>query len=75
MNDRNGGKKMKRWICKGMLLLAALAVLAAPALAEEPETLLPRIRNGEPGFADTQGIWCEENVRLCWQTGLLAGTS
>ena len=75
MNDRNGGKKMKRWICKGMLLLAALAVLAAPALAEEPETLLPHIRDGEPGFADTQGVWCEENVKLCWQTGLLAGTS
>ena len=66
---------MKKRICKGMILLAALAMLTVPALAEEPETLLPRIRDGEPGFVDTQGIWCEESVRLCWQTGLLAGTS
>lgn len=66
---------MKKWISKSVFFLTALAMLAVPALAEEPETLLPRIRNGEPGFADTQGIWCEENVKLCWQTGLLAGTS
>jgi hypothetical protein len=75
IKDRNGGKKMKKWISKGVFFLTALAMLAVPALAEESETLLPRIRNEEPGFADTQGVWCEENVKLCWQTGLLAGTS
>ena len=66
---------MEKWISKGVFFLTALAMLAVPALAEESETLLPRIRNEEPGFADTQGVWCEENVKLCWQTGLLAGTS
>lgn len=66
---------MKKLSIRGVLLLLVFALLTVPALAEEPETLLPRIRNGEPGFADTQGIWCEENVKLCWQTGLLLGTS
>ncbi len=66
---------MKQWIAHSMLLMAALVLLMVPALAEEPETLVPRIRTDEPRFTDTQGVWCEENIKLCWQIGLLAGTS
>lgn len=66
---------MKQWIMRSILLTAALVLLIVPALAKEPETLVTRIRTDEPSFTDTQGIWCEENIRLCWQIGLLAGTS
>ena len=66
---------MKKWSIRGVLLLLVFALLTIPALADETEILIPRIRTDEPGFTDIQDIWCEESVRLCWQTGLMAGTS
>lgn len=58
------------------LALAAVMMLAAaaPAAGAADQTLLPAVREWS-GFSDTNGVWCEANVRLCYETGLLQGWS
>jgi|GEM_PF-4372565 len=61
-----------RHIRPAILALAAAMLLAATVPAAGTQTLLPAVREWS-GFSDTEGAWCEPNVRLCYETGLLQG--
>ena len=57
------------------LFLSALflMILSAPTAAAA-EDLLPAVRS-YPGLSDVSGTWCEDAVRVCYETGLLNGTT
>lgn len=57
-------------------LALALVLTCSPlsALAAEPEWLVPTVREA-PAFADTAGTWCEEEVAVLYETGLMEGIS
>lgn len=63
-----------RHIRPAALALAAAMILTVTVPAAGTQELLPAVRAWS-GFSDTEGAWCEPNVRLCYETGLLQGWS
>lgn len=63
-----------RHIRPAALALAAAMILTVTVPAAGTQELLPAVRTWS-GFSDTEGTWCEPNVRLCYETGLLQGWS
>ena len=59
-----------------LLLTAALALaLVVPAAAYNAQNLVPQKRTYTTAFTDTQGTWCDDAVRTCYEAGLLDGKS
>lgn len=57
-----------------LLLAAVLAfTLALPAAAYDARDLVSPKRTYTTPFADTQGTWCADAVRTCYEVGLLDG--
>lgn len=63
---------MKRLLC----VLLVFALLAAPALADEPLSLIPAVNDyAGANYADVaSGSWYESAARVCYETGLMLGT-
>ena len=65
--------KLSRWIAAAgaLLLTCSLPVFAAAA---EEDWLIPAAAEA-PAFTDTVGSWCEDEVSVLYQTGLMQGVS
>lgn len=59
-----------------LALTLVFTVLAVPALADEPLSLLPAVNDyGGANYADVApGSWYESAARVCYETGLMLGT-
>lgn len=58
------------------LLLAAMMVIStAPAYAFNNENLVPQQKTYDTAFTDTEGTWCDAYVQICYEAGLMEGTS
>lgn len=59
-----------------LALLLAAALLAAPALADEPLSLVPALHDyAGAGYGDVaQGSWYADAAQVCYETGLMTGT-
>lgn len=56
------------------LVLAALLVLTLPAAAEESSWLIPPVKDA-PAFTDTADSWCQDEVSVLYEAGLMEGIS
>lgn len=67
---------MKRNCFSALLLSLALALsLTAPATAYGKDYLVSQKKTYSTAFTDTQGTWCDDAVRTCYEAGLLEGKS
>lgn len=55
-------------------VLAMCLLMTCVAFAKE-NLLISRIRTNHNTFQDAQNIWCSDNIDICYQTGLMEGTS
>lgn len=56
------------------VLTALLLSSSLPAIAAETDWLIPKT-NDVPAFTDTAGIWCEPEIAVVCQAGLMEGQS
>lgn len=56
------------------IVLAMCLLMTCVAFAKD-NLLISRIRTNHNTFQDAQNIWCSYNIDICYQTGLMEGTS
>lgn len=64
---------MKKSLRFSSLLLALLLILTLPAGAYSAQSLVPQARTYTGSFTDISGLWCEDAVVTCYESGLLSG--
>ena len=64
---------MKKSLRFSSLLLALLLTLTLPAGAYSAQSLVPQARTYTGAFTDVSGLWCEDAVITCYESGLLSG--
>lgn len=66
--------RISRMFALAVSLVLTLSLALPAAAAEEPQWLLPPVKDA-PAFNDTAGVWCESEVAVVYQAGLMQGQS
>lgn len=66
--------RISRMFALAVSLALAFSLALPAAAAEETEWLLPPVKDA-PAFSDTAGVWCESEVAVVYQAGLMQGQS
>ena len=64
---------MKKSLRFFSLFLALLLLLTLPVGAYSAQSLVPQARTYTGSFTDISGLWCEDAVVTCYESGLLSG--